>query len=97
MITSTGFSNVLNYMSNLINKGRYYMGSSAIDVPILSKTINGNTLTVNMFLTDGAAGTITKTQLIDTNGQVFADKPDSISKVDTQGVLVIFKFTITEV
>lgn len=97
MITSTGFNNVLNYMSNLINKGRYYMGSSTIDVPILSKKITGNTLTVNMFLTDGAAGTITKTQLIDTNGQVFADKPDSISKIDTQGVLVIFKFTITEV
>lgn len=97
MITSTGFSNVLNYMSNLINKGRYYMVSSTIDVPILSKQITGNTLTVNMFLTDGAAGTITKTQLIDANGQVFADKPDSISKVDTQGVLVIFKFTITEV
>lgn len=97
MITSTGFSNVLNYMSNLISKGRYYMGSTPIDVPILSQSINGNTLTVNMFLTDGTAGTITKTQLIDTNGQIFADKPDSISKIDSQGVLVIFKFTITEV
>lgn len=97
MITSTGFNNMLNYMSNLISKGRYYVGSTPIDVPILSKLIKGNTLTVNMFLTDGAAGTITKTQLIDTNGQVFADKSDSITKVDAQGVLVIFKFTITEV
>lgn len=97
MITTTGFSNVLNYMSGLIDKGRYYLGSSPIDVPILSKSISGNTLTVNVFLSDGAAGTITKIQLIDTNGKVFADKPDSITKLDTQGVLVIFKFTITEV
>jgi hypothetical protein len=97
MITTTGFSNVLTYISNLISKGRYYMGSTPIDVPILSKTVNSNTLTVNMFLEDGAAGTITKTQLVDTNGQIFADKPDSISKIDSQGVLVIFKFTITEV
>ncbi|WP_271810502.1 hypothetical protein [Clostridium beijerinckii] len=97
MITPTGFSNVLNYISGLIDKGRYYMGSTPIDVPILSKSISGNTLTVNVFLSDGAAGTIIKTQLVDTNGQLFADKPDSISKLDTQGVLVIFKFTITEV
>lgn len=97
MITTTGFSNVLNYMSGLIDKGRYYMGSTPIDVPILSKNISGNTLTVNVFLSDGAAGTITKVQLVDTNGQLFTDKPDSITKLDTQGVLVIFKFTITEV
>lgn len=97
MITTTGFSNVLNYMSDLINTGRYYVGSTPIDVPILSKSISGNTLTVNIFLDDGAAGTVTKVQLIDTAGQAFADKPDSISKLETQGVLVVFKFTITEV
>lgn len=97
MITTTGFSNVLNYISNLISKGRYYIGSSSIDVPILSKVVSGNTLTVNIFLTDGAAGTVTDIKLIDTNGQAFADKPDSITKLATQGVLVIFKFTITEV
>lgn len=97
MITTTGFNNVLKYMSDTISKGRYYMGSSPIDVPILSKSISGNTLTVNTFLADGAAGTVTKIQLIDTAGQTFADKPDSITKKDTQGVLVVFKFTITEV
>jgi hypothetical protein len=97
MITSTGFNNVLTYISNLISTGRYVVSGTNIDVPILSKTISGNTLTVNIFLTDGAAGTVTDIKLIDTNGQVFADKPDSITKLATQGVLVIFKFTITEV
>lgn len=97
MITSTGFSNVLNYMSGLISKGRYIVSGTNIDVDILSKTISGNTLTVNIFLADGQAGTITDIKLMDANGQVFADKPDSITKLATQGVLVIFKFTITEV
>jgi len=97
MIDPTTFSDILNYMSSLIVKGRYVLSGNNVDVDILSKAISGNTLTVNIFLADGQAGTVTDIKLIKPNGQVFSDKPDSITKLATQGVLVIFKFTIMEV
>ncbi|AZV57914.1 hypothetical protein [Clostridium sp. AWRP] len=97
MITSIGFNNVLNYISGLISKGRYVLDGNNVDVPILSKNIDGSTLTVNIFLADGTGGAVTDIKLIGTDGQVFADKPDTIEKLAAQGVLVIFKFTITEV
>lgn len=97
MISPTGISNIANYIKSQLARGTYTIGGVKKDTPIYKTVLTGSTLTVHLYVGNTEAGSITKSELIDIAGMVFADKPDSITKTSTKGVLITYKFTISEV
>ncbi|NSW90202.1 MAG: hypothetical protein HPY74_05905 [Firmicutes bacterium] len=97
MITSTGIEKVAEYIKALVSKGTYTISGVTKDVSILKTELTGGILTIYLYLDNTDSGNISNIKLIDIAGSVFADKPDNITKTNTKGLLIAFKFTISEV
>ena len=78
----------------MVKEGRYIIGGVTKTTPIFRVLQEGDQITVYLYLNDSVAGSITKFQLIDVDGDVFDDQPDSVSKKDINGVLVAFRYSL---
>lgn len=96
-ITNTGHNKLKDWLQNLIKEGRYTIGSTKYTTPLFKTERSGDVITFYLYLDDKVAGTITRFELIDKDGQVFDDQPDNISKPSLNGLLVAFKYTIRRV
>lgn len=97
MISPTGIGKVAAYIKSIVAKGTYTINGVAKEVSILKTELVGGVLTIYLYISSADAGNITNIKLMDVAGDVFADKPDNISKTNTKGLLVAFKFTVSEV
>lgn len=97
MITSTGIGKVSAYIKSLVAKGTYTINGVTKDVSILKTDLAGGILTIYLYISNTDAGNITNVKLMDIAGEVFADKPDNIAKTNLKGLLIAFKFTLSEV
>lgn len=79
-----------------IVKAQYKAGVTWYDAVITEKKIEGDTLFVTIVTQDSLSLTITGLRLIDTGGEVAGEQSDSITKKDTQGVLLQFSFPLYE-
>jgi hypothetical protein len=96
-LTAGTHTKMKNWLQNLISHGTYRIGSTTTTMPIQSITQAGDVITVQFYLADSVSGTITRFQVIDKDGEVFDDQPDSIVKPALNGLLVTFKYTISRV
>ncbi|WP_437831796.1 hypothetical protein ACQRXC_08810 [Niallia taxi] len=96
-ITTSAHTKLKTYFVNQIKEGRYFIGSTSYKIDIFQIKQSGDQITVYLYLNDSIKGSITKYQLIDVDGAVFDDAPDSITKTEIQGVLVAFRYTLTKV
>lgn len=96
MITNLGKNKVANNILAMIDHCEYKLDSANQTVEIQTTKADGNALVVYFWLDDSVKGKITEINLIDKDGDVFASKPDYIDKPDVKGLLISFKFTITE-
>lgn len=97
MITINGIKKFASAMANIVSRGTFTIDGKTKDVPIHSTTIEGDTFYVNLYLDDTVVGTITATKLYDYEGTLLADRPDSIKKPVDKGLLIVFKFKLSEV
>lgn len=97
MPTSAGMNKIRNFIKSLMSYGRYRIGSTFYTVPIHEVKVEDEKVLVYLLIDHNATGTIDMFQLFDKEGEMFEEKPDSIAKTDTQGVLVRFTFLIQEV
>ncbi|MDH6370541.1 hypothetical protein M2444_002321 [Paenibacillus sp. PastF-3] len=96
-LTAGTHTKMKNWLQNLISHGTYRIGSAITIMPIQTITQVGDVITVQFYLADNVNGTINRFQIIDKDGEVFDDQPDSITKPALNGLLVTFKYTITRV
>ncbi|MCM3567839.1 hypothetical protein [Neobacillus mesonae] len=96
-ISTTGHTKMKKWLKGLIKEGRYVINGSTQTAPIFNVQESGDTITFYLYFNDAISGSITKFQLIDQDGEVFDDQPDSISKSSLNGLLVAFKYTIKRV
>lgn len=66
-------------------------------VPIHSKVINGNMLTVYVLLDSSIAGELTDYRLLDKDGDIFMRMADEVEKPAKNLLLVTFKLALSEV
>lgn len=97
MITQVGMDKIVKFFNELITKADYTIGGITKQTNIYNTVVNGNTIEKWVYLSDADAGNITRVRLLNSSGEVIADRPDSIQKVANKGVLFIFKFVISEV
>ncbi|MEI2466667.1 hypothetical protein [Niallia taxi] len=93
-ITGTAHTKVKTYVKNLIKEGSYIIGGVTKTTPVFKMLQEGDQLTVYFYLNDSVAGSITKFQVIDVDGEVLDDQPDSMTKKEINGLLVAFRFSI---
>ncbi|KGE17559.1 hypothetical protein [Paenibacillus wynnii] len=96
-LTTTAHGKMKIWLQNMISHGTYTIGNTVTIMPIQTLTLSGDVITLQFYMADSVSGTITKFQVIDKDGAVFDDQPDSITKPAINGLLVTFKYTITRV
>ena len=97
MIATQELKKITDYMRNRIARGKYTIGGVTKDLDIYKSSISDNTITIELYIANEDAGQITNIKLINIEGGIFADKPDSINKIPNKGVLIKFVFNISEV
>lgn len=93
-LTATAHTKVKTFFKNMVKEGRYIIGGVTKTTPIFQTLQEGDQITFYLYLDDSVSGSITKFQLIDMDGEVFDDQPDSVSKKDINGVLVAFRYSL---
>ena len=93
-LTTTAHTKTKNFFKSLVKEGRYVIGGVSYPTPIFQTIQSGDQITFYLYLDDSISGSITKFQLIDVDGDVFDDQPDSVSKKDITGVLVAFRYSL---
>mgnify|MGYP006286336911 FL=1 len=98
VITNAGLNKLAEEIDNFIDHGTYTVDGNKKDTPIYKVTIDGNKLRIFLYLdeTEGV-GDLSEFELIDADGNVFAEKADSIEKGNLKGLLIAFDFDIQEV
>lgn len=94
-ITAGTHTKLKNWLQGMISHGTYQIGTTVTQMPVHSLTQTGDVITVEFYLASTVSGTINRFQVIDKDGAVFDDQPDSIVKPALNGLLVTFKYTIT--
>lgn len=97
MLTSAALHEYKEFTKKVVSYGRYKIGSNYHKVAINDVVVDGNTVHVYLLIDHGAVGEVNRVQLFSIGGELFADKPDSITKGAEQGVLIRFSFLIQEV
>lgn len=97
MITPNGIKKFAAAMAGIVSRGTFTVDGKTVNVPIHSVDISGDTFNVNLYLDDTVVGTITAAKLYDFEGTLLTDRPDSIKKPADKGLLVVFKFKLSEV
>jgi hypothetical protein len=96
-ITTTAHQKMKDWLQSKLVKGTYTIGGVVNDMPIHSISQAGDVITVQFYLDDTVNGTITKFQVIDTEGAVWDDQPDNITKPTINGLLITFKYTLQRI
>lgn len=96
-ITNTFHQKMKDWLEEKIAYGKYTIGGIEKVMNVYSLTQSGDVITLQFYLDDSVNGTITRFQVIDTDGAVMDDQPDSITKPSLNGLLVTFKYTLRRV
>lgn len=93
-LTATAHTKTKNFFRSLVKEGQYVIGNVTYTTPIFKTVQEEDQITFYLYLDDSIAGLITKWQLVDVDGEVFDDQPDSVEKKSVNGVLVAFRYTL---
>lgn len=96
-ITNTAHTKIKNYFRSLVKEGRYTIDGVTKSIDIFQIDQSGDNITVYLYLNDQIAGNITKYQLVDIDGEIIDDAPESITKKGIRGILVAFRYSIKKV
>ncbi|WP_281885703.1 hypothetical protein [Paenibacillus sp. YYML68] len=96
-ITAAAHAKMKDWLQGMISHGTYTKGGVETTMPIHAISQAGDVITVQFYLDDNVSGTITKFKVIDKEGGVFDDQPDSIVKPALNGLLITFKYTLKRV
>lgn len=97
MLSSNALQKFREFILSSISHGKYQIGTTSYAIPIHKTEISNEVVYVYLLIDHNVAGTVNKFELYSYDNQVFAEKPDSLIKDNTQGILARFAFTIEEV
>lgn len=95
-MTSEGIRLIHDSIKNNILKCQVLINGSYKDVEIQKTELSGSSIKIYIYLDETFVGTITKYKLLMTNGSVFDERTDNISKDNSRGLLVLFEYNIRE-
>lgn len=100
MLSNTALTAIKNCIKNSVTQARYKVAGAYYTTEINSAEILGDGRLAITFLIDHSLPgdiTVTEVQLLDRNGNIWASKPENITRKSVQeGILYRYVFTITE-
>ena len=98
MITAKGLEQTAKSIQAFLSFGQYVLNGVTKQVNIKKVVVTGSRIQVYLYLNSAeGTGNITKVQLVDIYGNIFAEKNDIINKPERKGLMVAFDITISEV
>lgn len=98
MITTKGLEQVAKSIQGFMSFGQVVVNGVTKQVNIKKIVIAGSRIKIYLYLNSSeATGNVTKAQLVDIYGNIFAEKNDIINKPARNGLMIAFDITISEV
>lgn len=94
MINPEGMQEIAQAIVGLIDKGRFYFGNQEIKRPPFRVNIDGTKIRALLYLDDGDIGKFDNFAILSKSGKVLFEKPDSITKQETEGLIVAFSLEL---
>lgn len=95
-MTSDGIKLIHDSIKNNLLKCQVLINGSYKDVEIQKTELSGTSIKIYAYLDETFVGKITKYKLVMTNGNIFDERTDDISKDNSRGLLVLFEYNIRE-
>lgn len=97
MLTAYALQTLANALDDLAVKADYTIGGVTYQAKIRRSIVSGATVRKHIYLTQkDPLGTVTRARLLDANGQVVAERTDPQVHEAGKGLLLEFRWTITE-
>lgn len=96
-LTATGIEKQAQRHLDSLSHGQFKVNGVIVDnVPIYKKERSGDTIRIYLTIGIEYSGTISEIKLIDTDGDVVAESTEVISKPESKGIYVSFKYRYKE-
>ncbi|MGN0712011.1 MAG: hypothetical protein ACI4LO_09625 [Anaerovoracaceae bacterium] len=96
-LTERGIEKQAQAFMESIHHGSFKVNGIEVDnVPLYKKERNGDTIRLYIMVGTEYEGTISEIKLIDAEGDIVAMSSEVISKPDSKGLYVTFKYKYTE-
>lgn len=97
MLTAYALQTLANALDDLATKADFTIGGITYQAKIRRSIISGTTIRKHIYLTQNdPLGTVTRARLLDAGGQVVAERADPQVHEAGKGLLLEFRWTITE-
>lgn len=96
MITSNGLNKAAQAIDNIIGQAGVLIGGSSRRLDVQSTTVENGKIKKHVYFDETFVGNITRVRLYDTEGALFAENVENITKEAEKGFLYIFEYNITE-
>jgi len=97
LLTTYALQTLANALDDLAVKADYTIGSVTYQAKIRRSIVSSTMIRKHIYLTqEDPLGTVTRARLLDTNGQVVAQRTDPQVHEAGKGLLLEFRWTITE-
>jgi hypothetical protein len=97
LLTAYALQTLANALDDLATKADFTIGGITYQAKIRRSIISGTTIRKHIYLTQNdPLGTVTRARLLDAGGQVVAERADPQVHEAGKGLLLEFRWTITE-
>jgi len=97
LLTSYALQKLASTLDALATKANYTIGGVTYQAKIRRSIVSGVVVRKHIYLTqDDPLGTVTRARLLDAGGQVVAERTDQQVHEAGKGLLLEFRWTITE-
>lgn len=97
MITQDGLNFVFTAIKNGLFKARALVNGQYQDIELQKVEVGSSSIKIYIYLSEAIVGQITRYQLLLTDGKVFLERSENITKDGTRGLLTLFEIKLQEV
>lgn len=97
MITADGVNTLYQAIVNNVVSATALVNGVDKVIPIQKFETTATSIKVYVYFDETIVGTITRYRLIQSNGKIFLEKTDNVTKDGTRGLLILFEIDISEV
>lgn len=97
MITSGGLNKAAKAIDSIIGQAGVLINGSTKRLDVQKTEINNGVIKKHVYLDETYVGKITRVRLYDTDGSLFSENVEDITKDAEKGFLYIFEYEVKEV
>lgn len=97
MITQDGLNFIFSAIKDGLLQARVLVNGQYQDVDIQQVKLESNSIKIYVYISEQITGQITRYQILLSDGKVFLERSENITKDSTRGLLTLFEIKMQEV